>query len=75
MTGIFMASIIASFIRVSFWTAEGAVAELDFEGGARGGKGEIDRGTPLGLVNAGDGEEPGLIGDEELDCVDNDAVA
>ena len=50
------------------------MAELDFEGGARGGKGEMERGTPLGLVNAGDGKEPGLIGDEELDCVDIDTV-
>ena len=51
------------------------MAEIDFEGGARGGKGEIDRGTPLGLVKAGDGEETGLIGDDELDCVDNDTGA
>ena len=39
-----------------------------FEGGARGGNGVMESGTPLGDINPGDGV--GLIGDEALDCVD-----
>lgn len=57
----------ASFIRASFWTAEGEVARLVFAGGAGGGKGEMESGIPLGVMNFGDGVEVGLIGGEELD--------
>ena len=39
-----------------------------FGGGASGGNGDTESGTPLGDVKAGDGT--GLIGDDELDWVD-----
>ena len=45
------------------------MAKLIFEGGASGGNGDTESWTPGGEMNVGYGKEPGVFGEEELDCV------
>lgn len=71
---------IASFIRAIFLRTAGELARSDLSGAPKGGKGDIEKGAPVGDARAEDGVEPqfghmpGLLGDEGEDCADGDRL-
>lgn len=79
-TGISIAFIMASFIRLVFCSTEGERATFDLPGAPSGGKGDRERGIPAGVVSVKPREEPqfaqklGLVGEDGVDREDGDNV-